>query len=76
MGRIEELKNEFEKAKLAFDANPGLPTAKALSDARVALREEENKEEEYVVETRDTEEDKELIEKTKQNINKVKNQLK
>ena len=76
MGRIEELKNEFEKAKLAFDANPCLHTAKALSDARVALREEENKEEEYVVETRDTEEDKELIEKTKQNINKVKNQLK
>ena len=45
MGRIEELENEFKKAKLAFDANPGLPTAKALSDARVALREEENKEE-------------------------------
>tara|TARA_Y100000034_G_C6698827_1_gene308066 strand:- start:252 stop:482 length:231 start_codon:yes stop_codon:yes gene_type:complete len=76
LGRIEELKNEFKKAELAFDANPGLTTAKALSSARVALEELDNKEEEYVIETRDTEEDKELIEKTKQNINKIKNQLK
>jgi hypothetical protein len=75
LGR-EELIEAFKKAELAFDANPGLTTAKALSDVRVALEELDNKVEEYVVETRDTEEDKELIEKTKQNINKVKNQLK
>ncbi len=75
MGR-EELIETFKKAELAFDANPGLTTAKALSDIRVALEELDNKVEEYVVETRDTEEDKELIEKTKQNINKIKNQLK
>lgn len=75
MGR-EELIEKFKKAELAFDANPGLTTAKALSDIRVALEELDNKVEEYVVETRDTEEDKELIEKTKQNINKIKNQLK
>lgn len=75
MGR-EELEKRFKEAELAFDANPGLTTAKALSSARVALEELDNKEEEYVVETRDTEEDKELIEKVKQNIKNIKNQLK
>jgi len=75
LGR-EELEKRFKEAELAFDANPGLTTAKALSSARVALEELDNKEEEYVVETRDTEEDKELIEKVKQNIKNIKNQLK
>ena len=75
MGR-EELKKRFKKVELAFDANPGLTTAKALSEARAALEALDNKVEEYVVDTRDTEEDKEIIEKAKQNIKNIKNQLK
>mgnify|MGYP003989975601 FL=1 len=75
MGR-EELKKRFKKAELAFDANPGLTTAKALSEARAALEVLDNKVEEYIVDARDTEEDKEIIEKAKQNIKNIKNQLK
>ena len=75
MGR-EELEKRFKKDELAFDANPGLTTAKALSEARAALEALDNKVEEYVVDTRDTEEEKEIIEEVKQNINKIKNQLK
>lgn len=75
MGR-EELEKRFKKAELAFDANPGLTTAKVLSDARAALEALDNKVEEYVVDARTTEEDKEIIEKVKQNIKNIKNQLK
>jgi L-alanine-DL-glutamate epimerase-like enolase superfamily enzyme len=75
LGRVE-LEKRFKKAELAFDANPGLTTAKALSEARAALEDLDNKVEEYIVDARDTEEDKEIIEKAKQNIKNIKNQLK
>tara|TARA_R110000823_G_scaffold257433_1_gene379133 strand:+ start:575 stop:802 length:228 start_codon:yes stop_codon:yes gene_type:complete len=71
-----KLEKQFKKAELAFDAKPGLTTAKALSEARFALETLNNKVEEYIVDARDTEEDKKIIEEAKQNIKNIKNQLK
>jgi 3-dehydroquinate synthase class II len=71
-----ELEKQFKKAELAFDAKPSSTTAKALSEARFALETLNDKVEEYIVDARDTEEDKKIIEEAKQNIKNIKNQLK
>ena len=75
MGRVE-LEKRFKEAELAFDANPGLTTAKALTETRAAFEILDNKVEEYIVVKRFIEKDKKIIEKAKKNIKNIKNQLK